>query len=262
VRSITKSIPTRGASVFQVWYRNLLIFRKTWKVNVFWIALEPFFFLVAIGYGLGSFVPDISGISYAEFFFPALLCTTSMMVAFFECSYSNFSKLNYQNTYSTMILSPLQPHEILWGELLWGATKGLLSALSVILIGQLFGLGQTLMVFPALIVIAMNSLLFAVLGMLVTTLVRNYDGIIYPTSGLIIPMSLFSGTYYPKEQLPELLYYLSYVFPLTHFVDMTRMALVEGSFSWWSLLSLLYVGVLFYFLLKMTHEKLLARLFS
>ncbi|MCE3009610.1 MAG: ABC transporter permease [Proteobacteria bacterium] len=234
-------IPSVAAGIRHVWNRNFLAFKKSWLVSAFWILLEPTFFLLAIGYGLGSFVPTIQGLSYADFFYPALLCTTSMMVSFFECSYANFAKLNYQKTYSTMILSPLRPQEIVLGEIFWGATKGFFSVLGVTVVATIAGHDLNSGIFGAWLILLINSVVFSALGMIIISLVRNYDGIVYPTSGFIIPMSLFSGTYYPLEQLPELLRYLSYLFPLTHSVALVRTLVTGGSLEWYHGLQVLFL---------------------
>ncbi len=178
--------------------------------------------LLGIGYGLGSFIASMKGVSYLEFFFPALLCISSMMISFFEGAYGNFSKLTYQKLYSTMILTCVEPKQVVLGEILWAATKGTCSAITVGLIAAIFGHVDKLMFFPAIAVIFLSSFLFGALGMLVTSMVKNYDGIILPTSGLIVPMSLFCGTYFPLEQLPTLIKYLVYLFPLTHTVVLVR----------------------------------------
>ncbi|MFN7825984.1 MAG: ABC transporter permease [Pseudobdellovibrionaceae bacterium] len=253
-------IPSVASGVRHVWKRNFLAFKKTWLVSAFWILLEPTFFLLAIGYGLGSFVPTIQGLSYADFFYPALLCTTSMMVSFFECSYANFAKLNYQKTYSTMILSPLRPQEIVLGEIFWGATKGFLSVLGVTTVATIAGHDLNFGILGAWVVLTVNSTIFAALGMIIISLVKNYDGIVYPTSGFIIPMSLFSGTYYPLEQLPELLRYLSYLFPLTHSVSLVRTLVTGGSLEWFHRVQFLFLVGLAGFLVVTAIRKIQSKI--
>jgi lipooligosaccharide transport system permease protein len=185
----------------------------------------------------------MQGISYTDFFFPALLCMSSMMVAFFEASYGSFPKLNDQHTYSTMIMTSLEPSQIVIGEVLWAATKGTFSALVVGLIAGIFGHLDNLMLAPAIVVIFLSSFVFGAIGILVTSWVQSYDGIIYPTSGFIVPMALFSGTYFPLEQLPFGLKYLSYIFPLTHSVALVRGMLTAGSLPWWQVVLHLLVLV-------------------
>ena len=190
---------------------------------------------MAIGYGVGSYISNIQGIAYIDFFFPALLCISSMMVAFFESTYGNFSKLTYQNTYATMILAPLDVNQIVYGEIFWAATKGTLSALGLALIAGLFGKMDTWMLVPAMVTVFVSSFMFAAFGLLVTTFVKNYDQIIYPTSGLIIPMSLLSGTYFPLIDLPFGFRYLAYLMPLRHSVLAVR-GTILGVLPWWQIL--------------------------
>ena len=182
MRSESVRIQSFLNGVFNVWMRNFILFRRLWMVNLFWIVIEPLILLVAIGYGVGSFVSNIQGISYIDFFFPALLCISSMMVSFFESTYGNFSKLTYQNTYSSMILAPLNPTQIAFGEILWAASKGTLSAIGVTVLAGIFGKLDTWMLIPAMGIIFISSFMFASCGLLVTTYVKNYDEIIFPTS--------------------------------------------------------------------------------
>lgn len=214
--------------VGHVWYRNFVIFKRTWLVSVFWILLEPLFMLGAIGFGLGSFVKTVGGFSYVEFFFPGLICTSIMMVAFFEGSYGNFSKLIYSKVYSAQLLSPVTDYELIIGDIFWGATKGTLSGLGIILVGLSFGLGWSWGQLPVLLMLFLNAWIFSCLGMIVTSWVQNFDQIIYPTSGLIVPMSLFSGTYFPLDDLHPALKGLFYLLPLTHVVEVVRALLLGG----------------------------------
>jgi lipooligosaccharide transport system permease protein len=211
-----------------VWSRNFLYFRKTWTVSLFWILLEPLMYLGAIGYGLGAFVSNISGQAYVDFFFPGLLCSTGMMVSFFEGTYGGFTKLTHQKTYSTIMLTRIGPEEIALGELLWSGTKGYLSVVGVALVASMFGLVDTWRIFPVMLILMLMCWLFASIAMIMTSFARNYDSFIYSTSGFIVPMSLLSGTYFPIEQLPGGLKYVAYLFPLTHAVQAVRGLLHQG----------------------------------
>lgn len=220
--------PKMNSGFMRVWSRNFLYFRKTWTVSLFWVLLEPLMYLGAIGFGLGTFVANIGGHSYVDFFFPGLLCSTGMMVAFFEGTYGSFTKLTHQRTYATIMLTRIGPEEIALGELLWAGTKGYFSVCGVALVAAVFGLIDTWRIVPALAILLLLCWLFASLAMIVTSIARNYDSFIYSTSGFIIPMSLFSGTYFPIEQLPGGLKYAAYLFPLTHAVQAVRGILQDG----------------------------------
>jgi len=216
--------------LLKVWKRNFFYFKKTILVSLFWIVLEPLMYLGAIGYGLGSYVDVIDGKPFLDFFFPGLLATTAMMVPFFEGTYANFTKLTHQKIYTSILLTPIEPDEIIYGELLWCATKGFFSACGVLLISIFFGLVHTWMVIPALLILFLTSWLFSCLAMVVTSLARNYDSFVYATSGFIIPMSLVAGTYFPVSHMPKVLQFLAYVLPLTHAVSLVR-ALINESFE-------------------------------
>ena len=220
--------PKMNSGFQAVWSRNFLYFRKTWTVSLFWILLEPLMYLGAIGFGLGAFVSNIGGQSYVDFFFPALLCSTGMMVSFFEGTYGGFTKLTHQRTYSTIMLTRIGPEEIALGELLWSGTKGYISVLGVALVASFFGLIDTWRIVPVLGILLIMCWLFASIAMIMTSFARNYDSFIYSTSGFIVPMSLMSGTYFPIEQLPGGMKYIAYLFPLTHAVQAVRGLLRDG----------------------------------
>ncbi|WP_413576545.1 ABC transporter permease [Bdellovibrio sp. HCB290] len=225
------TIPKFNDGATKVWQRNFLYFKKTMMVSLFWIVLEPVIYLGAIGFGLGSFVDNMQGMSYIEYFFPALLCTTAMMVSFFEGTYGNYTKLTHQKTYATIMLTRVGPEEIVAGELMWAATKGFFGVTGVTTVAVFFGLIDSYRILLALPVLLLISALFSCIGMIFTSIARNYDSFIYSTSGLIVPMSLLSGTYFPLEQLPSGLRYLAYLFPLTHGVAAVRGILHQGNLT-------------------------------
>lgn len=214
--------PRLQSGFIQVWRRNFLHYKKTWVVSLLWTILEPLMYLGGIGYGLGAYVNNMSGQTYVEFFFPGLLCFTAMMVSFFEACYGNFTKLTWQKTYSTIMMTRISPEEIVFGELLWVATKGFFGVCGVTLVAFVLGLVETWMILPTLLVLFLVCWLFSALGMIVTSLVRNYDAFVYFTSGFIVPMSLLSGVYYPLEQLPPGLQQATWLLPLTHAVESVR----------------------------------------
>lgn len=222
---IYENFPRWGLGVRIVWLRNWLHFRYTLVATLFWVLLEPLFYLAAIGYGIGSFVSNIQGQSYAEFYFPALLATTAMMVPFFESTYGNYTKMTWQKTYSTILYTPIGVDEIFLGEILWSTTKGFMSVLGVTVVAFFFNAFDSWLILPSFFILLLVSMVFSVLGMLFTTLAKNYDSFIYTTSGLIIPFSLFSGTYFPLENLPSGIRWLAYISPLTHGVAAVRSTL-------------------------------------
>lgn len=244
-----KTQPIHWAQIFRVWNRNYVIFKRTWLVSFFWIALEPLFLLAAMGFGLGTYVKTINGLPYVEFFFPALLCNSAMFISFFEGTYNNFSKLSYSKVYAAQLISPLTIKELVLGEVFWGAFKGTLSAFGIIVVGSFFGLVQSWYFLPALAVLFLSAWIFSCFGMIVTSYVRNFDQIIYPSSGLIVPMSLFSGTFFPIDQLNIFFKAVVYLSPLTYAVEVVRSLFVNG----FEIRLLIGLGILLAIALALTH---------
>lgn len=229
--------------MIQVWLRNFLFFKKTFVVSLFWTVLEPLMYLTAIGFGLGKFVEQIEGLTFIDFYYPGLLASTAMMISYFEGTYPNYTKLTHQRTYSMMLLTPLTEKQILFGEILWAASKGFLAVCGVAAISLLFGLFK-FQIFFTLPVLFLVCLVFSAFGMVMISIAKNYDSFIFSTSGIIIPMSLISGTYFSTQDLPVLLKGFAYMLPLTHGVNLTR-DLIYRSLSAQSLIS--FVVLLVYF---------------
>ncbi|AZZ38066.1 ABC transporter permease [Bdellovibrio sp. qaytius] len=229
--------------MYNVWLRNFLFFRKTFMVSLFWTTLEPLMFLGAFGFGFGHYISSIEGMSFLQFYFAGLLCTTSMMVAYFEATYPNYTKMTHQKTYAAMLLTPVSTQQIFFGEMLWAATKGFLGVLGVFLISSLFGLFNPnfFVVAPILFLL---SLVFASFGMIMISIAKNYDSFVFSTSGVIVPLSMISGTYFSLEEIPYYLKTVAYIFPLAHAVRLVRTVLYREL----GLFDLVHIAVLLAYL--------------
>jgi lipooligosaccharide transport system permease protein len=226
----TRRLPKWGQGVKSVWMRNFLHFRYTLWVTLCWIFVEPFLYLLAIGYGIGNYVSDISGKSYIDFYFPALITVTAFSVPFFESTYNYYSKLTHQKTYQTILMTPVSASEILWAELLWGATKGILSCLAISVVARVLGIYHSWLIFPAFLILFLVAFIGSACGLLFTTFARNYDFFNYAISGFLLPMSFFSDTYFPIAQLPWGAKLLIQFFPLIHGVRSVR-SLLEPEYE-------------------------------
>lgn len=249
--SIILTKPKIGDGYRFIWFRNFLQFKRTFIVNLFWVILEPLMYLGAIGFGVGSYVANIEGQSYIDFFFPGLLCSTAMMVPFFEGTYANYTKLTYQKLYNHMLLTKMTPQEIIFGELLWATSKGAFGILGLSIIASLLGLIHDWKFIFVFLVLFLTSFLFSCFAMLITSLAKNYDSFIYATSGFIIPMTLISGTYYPIDQQPLILQIIAWLLPLSHAIDLCR-SILAGNFSYVFYLHFVYLLVLAYLLMNLS----------
>lgn len=215
--------PKISSGVLTFWLRNFLVFKNTIWISILWIFLEPVLYLYGIGYGLGYFVGEVEGVPYIRFYIPALMMVSSMFVSYFESTYGSYTKLTTQNTYHTVLLAPLTAVDIVFGEILWGATKGTFSGVAVSLVALSLGHLTWSSLLPLWLILFLCSWVFSALGVWMSSKAKNYDWFIYSQSGLMVPMSIFCGTFFPLSQLPDFLQMVAYLVPLTHVVEASRM---------------------------------------
>jgi lipooligosaccharide transport system permease protein len=255
------ALPTLSRRTIEVWRRNAKVFMKTYRVNFIPPVVEPILYLAALGFGLGSFVKSIEGVSYAKFIAPALIGITIMNASFFECTYASFVRMYFQRTFDAIIATPLNVDEVITGEMLWGATRSVISASIMLAVITVFGLAT----FPfALIVIPFafaGGLMFAAFGMCFTAITPRIDSLNYPTSLFVTPMFLVSGTFFPLSSLPGgVQTFANLVVPLVPVVKISR-ALTLGSLEVGLLLSLLWIlavtGIFFIIAVNMMKKRLI-----
>jgi lipooligosaccharide transport system permease protein len=216
-------LPTLTYRVWKVWRRNFDVFMKTIHVNFLPSVLEPILYLVALGYGLGAFVPNIEGIPYRQFIAPALVAIAIMYGSFFECTYASFVRMYYQKTFDAIIATPVSVEEVIAGELVWGATRATINSTIVLAVVAAFGLVSSPLFLLVPLLAFLGGLMFAAIGMCFTALAHNIDFFNYPSFLLITPMFLLSGTFFPLSSLPGPVQTAAVaVLPLTHVANLTR----------------------------------------
>lgn len=184
---------------------------------------QPLLFLLAFGLGLGQQIETIAGLTYLQFIAPGLACSAVMYSASFEATYGSYTRLSTQSTFEGILMTPITVEELAFGEVLWGALKGLLSGVIMIAVMPLFGLWPSPWVacLPPLLFVA--GVLFAALGLIMTALATNYDFFNYFVSLIITPLFLFSGIFFAVENLPPATMTIVKIMPLTPVVDLSRM---------------------------------------
>jgi len=210
----------------RIWQRNLTVYRKSWKISFIPPFLEPLFYLLAFGIGLSGLVGKVrfegSEISYVAFIAPALIAISIMYNSFFETTYNSYVRMYYQKTFDAMMATPLSLEEIITGEIVWGATKSLIASVIMLGVISLFGLlsyPECLLILPLAF---LGGMAFGSIGMVFTGMVSNIEMFNLPVFLLITPMFLFSGTFFPLENLPTSAQDLALALPLTHLANLAR----------------------------------------
>jgi lipooligosaccharide transport system permease protein len=210
--------------------RNIYVYRRTWIVILSGF-FEPLFYLGSIGFGLGALVGTVNGpggqpVSYQLFVAPALLASAAMNGAVAEGTFNFFFKLRYNKTFDAILATPLSPGDVAVGELVWALIRGGIYAIAFLLVMVVLGLAVSpwvLLTVPAALLIGFA---FGAVAMAATSFMRTWQD--FDLINLVIlPMFLFSGTFYPIDAYPEALRVIVQLTPLYQGVDLLR-SLVVG----------------------------------
>ena len=222
-----------------VWMRYFDVFRKSALYYLVTTFSEPFLYLVAFGFGVGSLVGTVDAggesVSYRRFVFSGILGQTVLFQGFYEASYGGFIRMYYQKIFEAMAMTPITLSEVLWGELAWDASKATLAAAIIACIGAALGDFPPLAPLAVIPVAFLSSLLFAGLGLAVAARSRTIEEISYPQYLVVFPMFLFCGVFFPLEQLPVALQWVAWALPLTSVNSLMRTLTLGFPLQWWSI---------------------------
>jgi lipooligosaccharide transport system permease protein len=231
---------------------RMLVVRSALASRSIWLAIvsgffEPLFFLVAMGQGLGSLVGTVVGpagqqLSYAAFIAPGLLAASAMNGAVYDATFSFFIKLKYAKLYDAMLATPLGPVDIALGKIGWALLRGgMYSAgfLSVMLAAGLIFSPWALLALPAALFVAFA---FAAIGIAATSFMRSWQDFDL-VQLVVLPMFLFSATFFPLSVYAPGVRWLVQAFPPYHAVALMR-GLTTGVVGWPALGHLAYFVVM------------------
>ena len=209
-------------------YRNFLVWRKLIGSALVGHLADPLIWLVGLGFGLGSLMPSIGGLSYLAFLGTGMLSYSAMNSASFEGLWSAFTRLKMQRTWESILHAPMTVADVVIGEWMWAGLKGTLSGAAILLVMTLLGVVKSATALWALPVVFLVALAFAGLALIVTALAKGYDLFTYYFSLVLMPMTLVSGVFFPTDQLPKAMQVIAQFLPLVHATTLGR-ALVVGT---------------------------------
>jgi lipooligosaccharide transport system permease protein len=227
-----EEVLARGLSVraFLCW---LTVYRRTWRSSIWSSVLGPLFYLGAMGFGLGSLVDkhgtaSLGGVSYLVFVAPAILASGAMNTALSEASYPVFGSVKWNRIYIGAQASPLRPGDIFRGHLTFMAMRIAMNTAIVTVFIWAFGAAPSPWVVLAWPAAVLTGLAFAAPIAAWAVTVTSENSFAYLFRFGMMPLMLFSGTFFPLSQLPGWLRPLAYATPLWHGVALCR-ALSLGS---------------------------------
>ena len=209
---------------FQCW---LTVYRRIWRSSIWSSVLGPVFYLGAMGFGLGTLVDrhgtaSLGGVSYLAFVAPGILASSAMNTAMSEASYPVFGSVKWNKIYIGAQASPLRPADIFRGHLMFMTMRIAMNSALVTVFLVVFGAARSpwvVMAFPAAV---LTGLAFAAPIAAWAVTVKIETSFAYLFRFGLMPLMLFSGTFFPLSQLPGWLRALAYVTPLWHGVALCR----------------------------------------
>ena len=215
------------AGIGRVFEHRFVIYRRTFRASLFSSFLTPVMFLAAMGVGLGGYVDQsgdavLGGVSYLAFLAPGLLVATCMQAAAFEATFPIMAGLVWSRVYHAMFATPITPRDIALGNILWFWARLLLIASVFTVVIVIFGAATSPLILAAIPVAALTGLAFATPIAAFAATQRTPERFAAMFRFGIMPLFLFSGTFYPIESLPAFVQPLAWLTPLYHGVVLAR----------------------------------------
>jgi lipooligosaccharide transport system permease protein len=216
------ALPRFSRRFIPIWRRNFMVWKKMAGSSILGHLADPVIYMLGLGYGLGSMLPNIDGISYITFLAAGTVCYSTMNSASFEALYSGFARMHEQRTWEAILNTPITLDDIVFSEMVWAASKSLLSGLAVLAVIWLMGLSHSPLSLWIIPLAFLVGLCFASLGLIMTALAPGYDFFMYYFTLVITPMVILCGVFFPVAQLPVWLQSVSAFLPLTHAISLAR----------------------------------------
>jgi lipooligosaccharide transport system permease protein len=238
-------MPVHGAG-WRLVERNFLVYKRAWIVFLTGF-LEPVLYLFSIGIGVADLVdkfelPDGTFVGYTEFVAPALLAAAAMQGALFDATFNIFFRMKYAKLYDAVLATPLRPWDVATGEVAWALLRGTAYSAMFVVVMVAMGLTSswwTVLALPAAMLIGYA---FAGAGMALTTWMKSWQDFEY-IQLVVVPMFLFSGTFYPLDTYPTGLQWIVQATPLYQGVVLCR-GFTTGSVGWELLLAIGYLAAM------------------
>jgi len=216
------------AAVAAVIEREGLVWLRTWRSMTFAAVLEPVIFLLAFGLGIGAMIKRVQGVDYIQFVGTGVVATTVVFSSAFPSMFQTFVKARFQKLYDAILSTPVDVNELVTADMLWTATRTGVYTLAPPVVAVGFGLrpGAGVALVPPIAFITAFG--FAGFGIAIAARAKAISSFNYVISGLLTPLLLVAGAYFPVQDLPRWAFILNQFNPLYHCVQLVRHAAVFG----------------------------------
>jgi lipooligosaccharide transport system permease protein len=220
-----------GAALRGVMAREIVNFSSFWRSSTFSSIANPTIYFLAFGFGFGSLIHHIAGHKYLDFVGTGIVATTVLFSGAFTAMYSTFVKYQFQRTYDAILAAPVDTEELVTGEALWICVRTGIYGTVPMLVAIVFGLEPSWGMFLVPLIAALAGYGWASAGIFIAGASKSMESFSYWQSGLLTPMFLVAGTFFPLSGLPKWAQIAGNFNPLFHCVELVRHA-VFGFRGW------------------------------
>ena len=222
--------------------REIVNFSSYWRAATFSSTVEPTIYLLAFGFGFGSLVSTVAGYPYVEFVGTGTVATAVLFSSAFPAMFGTFIKYKFQRTYDAILAAPVDTEELVTAETLWVATRAGVYGCVPMLVAIVFGLEPSWGMLLVPFIAGLAGLGWAFTGIFIASKAKAIESFSYWQSGLLTPLFLVAGTFFPIDQLPTWAQVLAWFNPLYHCVELVRSS-VFLTWEWKDLGSLAFLIV-------------------
>jgi lipooligosaccharide transport system permease protein len=220
-----------GAALRGVMVREVVNFSSFWRSATFSSTVDPTIYLLAFGFGFGSLVSTVAGYDYIDFVGTGIVATTVLFSGAFPAMYGTFVKYAFQHTYDAILAAPVDVEELVTAEALWISARTGVYGCVPMLVAMIFGLEPSWGMLLVPFIAALAGFGWACFGIFIAAKAKAIESFSYWQSGLLTPMFLVAGTFFPLSDLPTWAQVLGNLNPLFHCVQLVRHA-VFGFVGW------------------------------
>jgi lipooligosaccharide transport system permease protein len=210
----------------KVWQRNRDVFLHMWKAETMWPFFEPLVVFLGLGLGLGRFVELEGEQDYIQFITPGIIAAFAMWAAIAEGGWASYNRMSWQKTYDAMVATPVSVDDVITGEIIWAASKGMASSAAITLVALLLTPFWDMIQSPLVVFVVPTALLaglmFGSMALLATSFVTSVSQLNYFVSLIIIPMFWVGGVFFPPDQLSSEMQTFAWFMPLSHVINLQR----------------------------------------
>jgi lipooligosaccharide transport system permease protein len=223
--------------------REAVNYSSYWRSSTFSSTVEPTIYLLAFGFGFGSIVSEVAGYDYVEFVGTGTVATAVLFSAAFPAMFGTFVKYQFQRTYDAILAAPVDTEELVTAEALWIATRAGVYGCVPLLVALVFGLDPSWGMLTVPFIAFISGFGWAGFGISVAGFAKSFENFNYVVSAVLTPLFLVAGTFFPLDDLPEVVQYIALLNPLHHTVELVR----NAAFGWDGWTDFLRVGALLAF---------------